>query len=280
MVLQSEVNKHVYTGNGSNKLFDYTFDILSTSHLHIYKTGLDGIASEVTTDYTIDTTTQKVTYPVIADALTSDYQLTLIREVPLEQLTDYNRYGPFDAETVETALDKITMIAQQLSEQVGRSLKFSVEQEISDATIADPVDGEYLQWSGNNIVSSTGPTSTVNSSTISTLIGPSIAVEAGTTFATLTIPENSFLEVEALVSGVQGTTTITKKITFLITRDTGVPAVQLLFGGYSIPADSLCYIDMEVSGNDVILKGYSDSATNWLCNSVIRCLSSAVITIV
>ena len=43
-----------------------------------------------------------------------------IREVPLTQEVDYQPYGPFPAETHEDALDKLTMLVQQLQEQLTR----------------------------------------------------------------------------------------------------------------------------------------------------------------
>jgi hypothetical protein len=52
----------------------------------------------------------------------TDAVITLLREVPLDQLVDYNPYDPFPAETHERALDKLTQICQQLDEKVNRAI--------------------------------------------------------------------------------------------------------------------------------------------------------------
>lgn len=52
-----------------------------------------------------------------------DQQLTITRNVPLSQNMDYTRYGPFDSESHEDALDKITMMIQDRDKQTARKSK-------------------------------------------------------------------------------------------------------------------------------------------------------------
>jgi DNA polymerase III gamma/tau subunit len=51
--------------------------------------------------------------------------LLVLRNVPLTQQTDYQANDPFPAETHEEALDKLTMLTQQLQDGVNRSIKLS-----------------------------------------------------------------------------------------------------------------------------------------------------------
>ena len=50
--------------------------------------------------------------------------ITVMRNVPLTQLTDFTSTGVLTAAMIGQALDKLTEITQQLSEEVGRCLRF------------------------------------------------------------------------------------------------------------------------------------------------------------
>lgn len=52
-----------------------------------------------------------------------DQQLTITRNVPQTQGLDYTRYGPFDSESHEDALDKLTMMMQDRDKQTARKSK-------------------------------------------------------------------------------------------------------------------------------------------------------------
>jgi len=44
--------------------------------------------------------------------------ISIIRNTPMSQETDYTAFDPFPSETHETALDKAMMVAQELSEKI------------------------------------------------------------------------------------------------------------------------------------------------------------------
>jgi hypothetical protein len=52
----------------------------------------------------------------------SEYTLTILRDVPFTQLTDYIENDEFPAESHERGLDKAIMILQQLAEKINRAL--------------------------------------------------------------------------------------------------------------------------------------------------------------
>tara|TARA_R110002012_G_scaffold75971_1_gene191856 strand:- start:22958 stop:25585 length:2628 start_codon:yes stop_codon:yes gene_type:complete len=91
----------------------------------------------ITTDYTISLsgTTATLTWesgkrPAAAD------KVLLLREVPFEQNTDLQNNSLFEAESVETQLDLIVNMSQQLKNTTARDLKFSDLLVASDATEA------------------------------------------------------------------------------------------------------------------------------------------------
>lgn len=133
-----------YTGNGSTTIFAYDYLLLAETHLEVY---LDGVLKTLTTHYTVSGVGVAgggdVTF-VTAPA--SGVVVTLLRNVPLTQETDYQTAAKFPAETHEAALDKLTMIAQQLDERMGRMPSLDVESLFENLTLPDPVSGRLLRW--------------------------------------------------------------------------------------------------------------------------------------
>ena len=58
-------------------------------------------------------------------APTNTETVVVVRNVPLTQQTDYQANDPFPAESHEEALDKLTMLTQQIQDAVNRSIKLS-----------------------------------------------------------------------------------------------------------------------------------------------------------
>lgn len=131
MTVSSSIAKHTYSGNGATTEWPYTFAITDASDIKVLITDTTGAITEITTGFTINTETNTATLDAI---LPVGWKITLLRELPLTQDLDLVNQGPFLAETIEDSFDKLTMIAQQLKEQVDRSVKV----EISSDT--DPAD--------------------------------------------------------------------------------------------------------------------------------------------
>ena len=87
---------------------------------------VNGVTKTLNTDYTVTgagvpaggTLTTTVAYA-------AGGTITIVRNVPLTQETDYGDADSFPAESHERALDKLTMIAQQVMELAGRALVFA-----------------------------------------------------------------------------------------------------------------------------------------------------------
>jgi hypothetical protein len=114
-----------YAGSGTTGPFTVTFRFLANSHLRVIKTSTTG--SETTLNLGVDYSVTGAggasgTVTLTSPLLTGD-KLTIVRNVPLTQDTDYVFDDSFPAESHEQALDKLTMIAQQLAEEVDRAVK-------------------------------------------------------------------------------------------------------------------------------------------------------------
>ena len=118
MTVQSATCSATYNTNGATVDFPIPFRFLENSHIRITRVTIsDGTELVLTlnTHYTLagadassgGTATMVTTYP-------TGYRLEITRNVPVTQLTDYVANDPFPAETHERALDKLTMIAQEI----------------------------------------------------------------------------------------------------------------------------------------------------------------------
>jgi hypothetical protein len=128
-------NRITYNGNGNATEFAYQFKILDRTDIKVLLTDADGKEKLLTKDYYVDVEKNVVRYPGYAvgaevpeserpPVLPTGWKLTIYREVPVTQETDLPDQYPFNQ--VEDIGDKLTMIAQQLTDVTGRSLKIGV----------------------------------------------------------------------------------------------------------------------------------------------------------
>ena len=155
MTVSSATNRIAYSGT-TGTTFPYTFKVFADADLLVVKrlvaTGEETTLA-LTTDYTVtgagDSAGGNV---VLGTALTTDYSLVIKRDLGILQEVDYVDNDPFPAETHEEALDRLTMIAQQLDEALGRSVLLPVSSAVTDLELPEPVDGYLLGWSGTTLV--------------------------------------------------------------------------------------------------------------------------------
>lgn len=117
-------NRNDFDGDAGTRTWTYTFDVQSANDIELYLTDALGVTTQVTTSYSIDTTTKVVTYPTVVSGLAPiavGVTLTVMRIVDLTQATDIVNQGTFDGPSLEAAYDKLTMICQQLNEKLNRA---------------------------------------------------------------------------------------------------------------------------------------------------------------
>lgn len=114
-------NRAQYTGTGSVDTFAYGFKIFEDSDLEVY---LDDTLQTLSTHYSVTGAgSDSGGNVVFVTPPANGVKVTIIRTMPLTQLTDYTAYDAFPAETHESALDRLTFISQQLAEELGRCLQ-------------------------------------------------------------------------------------------------------------------------------------------------------------
>lgn len=149
-------NRITYNGNGNATEFAYQFKILDRTDIKVLLTDADGKEKLLTKDYYVDVEKSVVRYPGYAvgaevpeserpAVLPTGWKLTIYREVPVTQETDLPDQYPFNQ--VEAIGDKLTMIAQQLTDTTGRSLKIGVSKSTDIDTVIPWENGKSFRIS-------------------------------------------------------------------------------------------------------------------------------------
>ena len=149
-------NRITYSGNGNATEFAYQFKILDRTDIKVLLTDADGEEKLLTKDYYVDVEKNVVRYPGYAvgaevpeserpPALPTGWKLTIYREVPVTQETDLPDQYPFNQ--VEAIGDKLTMIAQQLTDTTDRSLKIGASKSTDIDTVIPWENGKSFRIS-------------------------------------------------------------------------------------------------------------------------------------
>ena len=167
MTVSTTTIKNSYSANGSTVAFSYTFKVFASTEVTVYirvdATGVETLRAEGTgsTNYAVsgvgETGGGTVTF---VTAPLEDTTVVIIRDTALTQLTDYQPADPFPADSHEDALDKLTNISQELSEEMDRTLKVSKTTTITSPEITGDAASRanaFLVFSadGNSLTTST-----------------------------------------------------------------------------------------------------------------------------
>lgn len=202
MTVSSTTNRKTYTGDAVTTSFSTSPVVFfDTSDLVVYVVvTATGVAETLTenTHYTVTGGDGAVgtvnlaggSAPYGAPAATK--KIVIVREVPATQETDFGNNDTSDAEVVEDALDRLTMLAQQNNTKLVRSLRQPDEDPTDIAALPNSVDRAslYLAFDANgDPVATAGTTSDlVATPFIETLLDDATAAAAR---ATLDVPSNA-----------------------------------------------------------------------------------------
>ena len=132
MTVSSTTNKQSYNGNGSQSVFAYTFKIFADTDIKVYVgTTLKSLNTHYTLSGVASAGGGNVTFTSGNIPAAGTGNITILRSLALTQGVDLVNYGRFDAEVIESELDRLVMKIQQLQEQADRTIRFSTT--VSDA---------------------------------------------------------------------------------------------------------------------------------------------------
>lgn len=163
MSVPAGIGRVRYIGSGSTGPFAFNFVLYDTAHLTITKLDVNGVETTLTltTDYSVviaaDFASATVT---LVDALAGDGVddgdseiLTITRDPPIQQLTQWPRNDPFPSQTHERAADLAVMMIGRLNEKLGRSLLLPETSTLTGLQIPNPTPNRAIGWNaaGDNL---------------------------------------------------------------------------------------------------------------------------------
>lgn len=143
-----------FLGNDATTVFPFAFKVFTSADLRVVRTNALGVESDLVldTDYTVALNANQDNDPggtvTRGTALPTGERLTITSDVEALQPLVLTNNGGFYPRVINDAFDKITIIAQQLIEQVGRSLKLPISSSAS-ATLPDPVANRLIAWNSS-----------------------------------------------------------------------------------------------------------------------------------
>lgn len=133
MTVQDIASEVTFVGNGVTTSFAFGFRVDDLNWLTLsYNTNLDEIVLNGDQDTAPGGSVNYLAAPP------NGQLIVLSRNVPVTQEKDYTRYGPFDSEAHEGALDKLTMALQDLTKDTAaksKSVTIESPSNVEDATI-------------------------------------------------------------------------------------------------------------------------------------------------
>lgn len=133
------------TGDGSTTVFSFSFACLQASDVKVYK---DGVLQS--TGYTTSVNSNGVGGTVtFTTAPASGVDILLIRVVDYTQATELPVEGNIPEDTLEDALDKLTMLVQQVKEITDRALTNSITSSGVSSALPDPSALDLLRWNSD-----------------------------------------------------------------------------------------------------------------------------------
>ena len=134
MTISTTTSEIAYDGNGITTVFPIPFRFLTNADIVVVGVSSAGISTTkvFTTDYTLTGAGAEAGGTVtMLVAPASDTRLIIYRDTAIVQETDYISGDPFPAETHERALDRLTMIAQEIIPRSTRSIRVPVGDSVS-----------------------------------------------------------------------------------------------------------------------------------------------------
>ena len=126
MTVTSSTNRIGYAGAGSAGPFTVPFRFIKASHLAVFRVAGSPLPSQVRLvlgqDYTVAGEGADAGSLTLSTPLLTGQQLIILRDVPVTQEADFVEADKLPAQSLEDGLDKLTMIAQQHDEELGRTI--------------------------------------------------------------------------------------------------------------------------------------------------------------
>ena len=150
-----------FIGNGTASVFGFAFKVFTASDLDVVRLTISsGIEYTLVlnADYTVSLNGDQNSNPggsitLLAGPLASGFTLTITSDIPNLQPTDLTNQGGFYPEVITDALDRATIQIQQMTRDVGRSIKSPVADGTLDMELPNVTNraGKYLVFDAGGL---------------------------------------------------------------------------------------------------------------------------------
>lgn len=148
MTITSQENRRSYAGEGLDT-FQVDFAVQRSEDLAVSLLSADGTLQrlQLNMEFTVSFAVGSTGCVVQLHTPLGTGQSLLVRREPLMvQETEYVENDAFPAKSHEAALDRLTMIAQSLGEQVGRCLMAPEGRPLGNSSLPESAPGKGLMW--------------------------------------------------------------------------------------------------------------------------------------
>ena len=269
-----------YVGSGSLSSYPYTFRVDDETDLEVQQSDSDddnATTLVLNSDYTVTGVGSESGGNVILGSnLASGYHLAITRVSPRLQSTDLEQRGSFNPETIEDRFDRITMLIQELADDISRAAKVSR----TGGSEGSEVDADIA----TSVAASAATASAAASAALAALAlaGTSVSgtgTTSGATLKTFALADNSAALIQVFGAGLKGSSLCVNRAAFALFRTTGTTTITRINSEDYADGDDLGgYFEMEQSGDSAVLKAYTDSGT-WAVSGVLTYPTSGTVSI-
>lgn len=187
MTVPAAVTTYRYEGNGVTTVFAYSNRLLTTADVTVQRLtrATDAVVDTLTltTDYTVTIVSNSlanitITNPAKIPSITQDILLSL--NIGLTQTRSFPRADSLPAADIELGLDKLTLIAQLINDDIGRSLRFPASDTTTDGELPARGDraSKFLGFNADG-----DPVASAGTDTVTSAYGLSLVQAADATAA-------------------------------------------------------------------------------------------------
>lgn len=195
--------------NGSTVAFPFAFKVFTTADVRVVLTDSNSVESDLAlgTNYTVALNADQDANPggtvTTTATYATGYKITLTSQVQNLQPVTLTNQGGFYPQVINNALDRLTIMAQQLAEQVSRAVKTSISSSSTPDQLLSDIGAAVTNASNSATAAAGSATNSANSATASAnsaTASANSAAAAAASVASLGLPL-------AVASGGTGSTT-------------------------------------------------------------------------
>lgn len=159
--------------NGSTVAFPFAFKVFTTADVRVVLTDSNSVESDLAlgTNYTVALNADQDANPggtvTTTATYATGYKITLTSQVQNLQPVTLTNQGGFYPKVINDALDRLTIMAQQLAEQVGRAVKTSISSSSTPDQLLSDIGTAVTNASNSATAASSSATSAAGSATAS-----------------------------------------------------------------------------------------------------------------